>query len=105
MLLARSQELLSNTPINSRTTTSQKCEAVPGRARIEGSLTFVSLNSRLDSEKEEEEDAAFSSPVAYEIISQFWLAVGAIFYYESSHLAVGGKAADLISHNVLIKWF
>jgi hypothetical protein len=35
------------------TTTSQKCEAVPRRARISGSWTFVSLNSRLESNKEE----------------------------------------------------
>ena len=39
-----------------RTTTSQKCAAVPRRARIEGSKTFVSPNSRLDSNKEEEEE-------------------------------------------------
>jgi len=36
-------------------TTSQKCAAVPRRARISGSETFVSLNSRLESNKEEEE--------------------------------------------------
>ena len=40
----------------STTTTSQKCEAVPRRARIDGSQTFVSLNSRLDSNEEEEEE-------------------------------------------------
>ena len=34
-----------------RTTTSQKCAAVPRRARIEGSQTFVSFNSRLESNK------------------------------------------------------
>ena len=32
-----------------RSTTSQKCEAVPRRARIEGAWTCVSLNSRLQS--------------------------------------------------------
>ena len=37
------------------TTTSQKREAVPRRARISGSQTCVSLNSRLESTKEEEE--------------------------------------------------
>jgi len=35
---------------------SQKCAAVPRRARIQGSQTFVSLNSRLESNKEEEEE-------------------------------------------------
>ena len=35
------------------TTTSQKREAVPRRARISGSWTLVSLNSRLESNKEE----------------------------------------------------
>jgi len=39
-----------------RATTSQKCAAVPRRARIEGSKTCVSLNSRLESNKEEEEE-------------------------------------------------
>ena len=32
-----------------------KCEAIPRRARIQGSQTFVSLNSSLESNKEEEE--------------------------------------------------
>ena len=32
--------------------TLQKCAAVPKRARIQGSLTFVSLNARLESNKE-----------------------------------------------------
>ena len=41
------------TVLNLRTTTSQKCAAVPRRARIEGSYSFVSLNSRLESNKEE----------------------------------------------------
>ena len=38
------------------TTTSQKCEAVPRRARSQGSHTSDSLNSRLESNEEEEED-------------------------------------------------
>ena len=38
-----------------KTTASQNIEAVPRRARIQGSCTFVSLNSRLESNKEEEE--------------------------------------------------
>ena len=42
------------TECNIRTTTSQKCEAVPRRARIWGSWTCVSLHSRLESNKEEE---------------------------------------------------
>ena len=33
---------------------STECAVVPRRARIEGSKTFVPLNSRLDSNKEEE---------------------------------------------------
>ena len=36
-------------------TTSQNREAVLIRARFQGSYTFVSLNSRLESNKEEEE--------------------------------------------------
>jgi hypothetical protein len=35
--------------------TSQKCEVVPKRARVQGSWTFVSLKFRLESNKEEEE--------------------------------------------------
>ena len=38
-----------------RIKTSLKCEAVPGRARIRGSQTCVSLNSRLESIKDEED--------------------------------------------------
>ena len=38
----------------SRTITSHKCAAVPRRARIEGSYTFASLNSRLETNEEEE---------------------------------------------------
>ena len=41
--------------LNLRTTTSHKCEAVWGRARIEGSKTLVSLTTRLESREEEEE--------------------------------------------------
>ena len=41
------------TIVNSRTTASQKCEVVPRRARIQGSYTFESLNSRPESDKEE----------------------------------------------------
>ena len=37
-----------------RTTTQQKCAAVPRRVRIYGSETFASLNSRLESNKEEQ---------------------------------------------------
>ena len=39
--------------LNLRTATSQKCEALPRRARIEGSQTCVSADSRLESNKEE----------------------------------------------------
>ena len=38
-----------------RTTTSQKCTAVPRRARVQGSWIFVSPKSRLERNKEEEE--------------------------------------------------
>jgi hypothetical protein len=41
--------------IDLRTTTSQKYEAVPRRARFQGSKTVVSLNSRLESNQEEGE--------------------------------------------------
>ena len=37
------------------TTTVQKCAVLPRRARIEGSETFVSLNSRLKRNKEQKE--------------------------------------------------
>ena len=37
-----------------RTTTSPTCEAVPGRASIRGSKTCVSLDSRLESNREKE---------------------------------------------------
>ena len=37
--------------VNVRTTTAQKCELVPNRAGSQGSETFVSLNSRLESNK------------------------------------------------------
>jgi len=40
--------------LNLRTTTSQKCEAVPRGARIQGPQTVVSRNSRLERNKEEE---------------------------------------------------
>ena len=36
------------------TTTLQKCAVVPRRARVQGSQTFVSLNSRLENNEEEE---------------------------------------------------
>ena len=35
--------------LDSKTSTSQKCAAIPRRARIPSSWTFVSLNSRLES--------------------------------------------------------
>ena len=38
-----------------RTSTAQKCAAIPRTARISGSHTFVSLNSRLESNAEEVE--------------------------------------------------
>ena len=40
------------TGLNLGTTTSRKSAAVPRRARIQGSQTFVSLNSRLESNRE-----------------------------------------------------
>ena len=42
--------------LKSRTDASQKCAAVPKRARPGGSYTLASLNSRPESSKEEEED-------------------------------------------------
>ena len=41
---------------HSRTITQQKCEAVPRRARMQGSQSVVSLNSRFESKEEEEEE-------------------------------------------------
>ena len=43
------------TVFNLKTTTAQKCAAVPRRARIQGSSTLVSRNFRLESNEEEEE--------------------------------------------------
>ena len=40
---------------NVRATTSQECGAVPERARIQGAKAVVSLNFRLESDKEEEQ--------------------------------------------------
>ena len=42
--------------LNLRTTTLRKYAAVPRRARVEGSWTIESLNSRLESNKEEERE-------------------------------------------------
>jgi hypothetical protein len=44
------------TVLHLRTTASQKCAAVPRRARIQGSETFASLSSRVGINTEEEED-------------------------------------------------
>ena len=52
--LLRPRSTASGTILNLRTRTSQKCEAVPRRARIWGSWTCVSPNSRLESIREEE---------------------------------------------------
>ena len=46
---------MSQSVLDSITTSWQKCEVVPRWARIEGSWTVVSLNSRLESKKEGEE--------------------------------------------------
>ena len=43
----------SNASLRLRTTTSPNCEAVARRVRIQGSQTFVSLNARLECNKEE----------------------------------------------------
>jgi len=37
------------------TTTFQKCAAVPRRARMQGAWTFVSFNSKIESDKEQED--------------------------------------------------
>jgi len=42
--------------IDTNTKTSQKFEALPSRTRIHDSSTCVSLNTRLESNKEEEEE-------------------------------------------------
>ena len=41
--------------LNLRTSAQQKCGAVPRRARVDGPQIVVSLNSRLESDEEEEE--------------------------------------------------
>ena len=45
---------VDRTVLDSRRTTSQNCEAVPRRVRIQGSWSFASLNPRLESNEEEE---------------------------------------------------
>ena len=44
---------------------SQKCEAVPRRARNQGSITFVLLNSRMKSDREEEEEGSASLATSF----------------------------------------
>jgi hypothetical protein len=51
--ILRERAALFGTVLGPTRTTSQKCRAVPRRARI-GSKTCVSLNSMLDSNKDEE---------------------------------------------------
>ena len=58
---ARSERVSKPAVLNLRIT-SQKCEAVSKRVRIEGSQTCVSLNSRLKSNKEEEEVTRQAGP-------------------------------------------
>jgi len=53
----------SGAGLNSGTTAEQKRGAVPSRARISGSQLVVSLNSRLESNKEEEDSRAASRTV------------------------------------------
>ena len=48
--------------LNSRTTTLQKCAVVPRRARRKGSYTFVSLNFRLEIDKEMKKMQVLHSP-------------------------------------------
>ena len=59
VVLGGGHHLMSEVPLHkvldSRTTTLQNCEAVTRRARTQGSKTRVSLDSRLESHKEEEE--------------------------------------------------
>ena len=55
VLKQKENKLLLPQHLNVRTTALQKCEAVPRRARIQGSLTFLSVSSRLETYKEEEE--------------------------------------------------
>ena len=48
----------------------EKCEVVPRMARIQGSWTFASLNSRLEGNKEnEEEEGATGRRMGYGVVS------------------------------------
>ena len=49
------------TALKLRTTHSQKCAALPRRARIQGSYTFASLNSRLESNKKKKKIPPFAA--------------------------------------------
>ena len=53
-----------------RATSLQKCAAFPMRARTQGSQTFVSLNPRLESNKEQEEEVSFHPGTC--VIQQFF---------------------------------
>ena len=60
-------------PLGSGTTPVQKCAAVPRRARVYGSQTCVSLNSRLESNEEEARAQVLSTqakvPKTFQIVS------------------------------------
>ena len=54
--IERCKDVTWGAVLNSRRTFSQACKAVPRRARMQGSSTSVSLNSRLESDTDEEEE-------------------------------------------------
>ena len=59
--------------VDFRTTTWQICESVPRRARIQGAQTFVSLRSRLESDKEEEEGSSAPDTLSAQHLAQVTL--------------------------------
>jgi len=61
------------------------CEAVPRRTRIQGASTCVSLNSRLESNQEEEEERGLAYPAL----------VGAPEEANQAHLCLGPQQTSL----------
>jgi hypothetical protein len=57
LLATRKQEMPNVDAPGAELSTFEKCEAVPTRARIQGSQTFESLDSRLESNKEADGDS------------------------------------------------
>ena len=65
----KSPVAVSGTVLDVRTIVFQNCEAIPRRARIEGSWTCVSLNSRLEIIQEDEEETEHDRPCRSQVLT------------------------------------